>query len=99
MEHASQNVVRINGNAEWKIQKTQSGLYVGICDPLGLTVQADTWAEMMEVINDAMEMLFSDLIETKEFEQFLSERGWVADGPREIDSKFDLPFHTELVGA
>lgn len=96
---ADQNVVRIDGSVGWKIQQTDSGRWVGVCDALELTVQSDTWVEMMEVINEGLEMIFQDLIETDEFDQFLADRGWVARGTCGKDSTFDLPFIPELVEA
>ena len=96
---ASGNLVRIDGSVEWKVWQTDSGEWVGVCDALGVTLQSETWAEMMEDISDGLELIFKDLIEENEFERFLSDRGWVARGTWDADSKVDLPFIPALVGA
>ena len=38
----NRDVVRIEGTVEWTIRPAEGGCYVGICDSLGLTLQADT---------------------------------------------------------
>ena len=48
----NRDVVSIEGTVEWTIQPAESGCYVGICDSPGLTLQADTWADMMDEIGN-----------------------------------------------
>lgn len=85
-------LVRIQGNVRWDIQPAEGGCYVGVCDELGLTMQADTWAELMQAIGSTLEMLFKDLCEADEFDQFLREHGWEADGQIDADAIIDMPF-------
>ena len=56
--------------------RSRTGPWIGICEPLKLTTQADTWSELMTDISWAMEAVFEDLPETGDLEQFLRERGW-----------------------
>ena len=97
----SNEIVRIKGQLDCKVWQSESGAWIAVCDNPELTVQADTWAEMMESIHEGLEMVFHELMNTGEFDQFLADRGWVVEEPRDIgtDTEFDLPFVPELVGA
>jgi predicted RNase H-like HicB family nuclease len=82
--------------------QTKSGNWVAVCDPLELTVQSETWAELMEDIGDTLEMLFQDLLSSNELERFLQDHGWEAVGhiPAQLDEpvRFDVPFSTTVMG-
>lgn len=93
----TRDVVRIEGKVEWEIRIADGYSYVGICDPLGLTLQAETWAAMMEEIGAVQNLLFKDLCETNELDRFLRERGWIAKGEPDVGAIFDLPFFPFLV--
>ena len=95
----NRDVVRIEGTVEWTIQPAEGGCYVGICDSLGLTLQADTWADMMDEIGDVQAALFRDLCAEGELDRFLSARGWRAIGDVYEGAVFDLPFLPQLVAA
>ncbi len=90
-------VVKIEGNVEWRSFRAQGGNWVAICDPLGLTIQSETWATLMEDIAQTLNAMLKDLLETRELEQFLRHRGWRPMGPvpsRPADVWFDIPFIT-----
>ena len=96
------NVVRINGNVEWKILKGKGGNWVGICDPLKLTIQSETWADLMEDIALTLDALLKELLGSNDLENFMKEHGWSIVGgiparPRNI--RFDLPFFPAMMGA
>lgn len=79
----------------WKTFQAQSGEWVAICDPLKLTVQADTWAELMEDIGHTLDGLLRDLLSSNELNQFLRDHGWkllAAIPARPEDVRFDVPF-------
>ena len=44
------NVLHINGNVQWRCLRAKGGNWVAECEPLKLTLQAETWGEMMEDI-------------------------------------------------
>ena len=67
--------VRIEGNVRRGIQPAEGGCYVGVCDELGLTMQADTRAELMQAIGSTLDMHFKELCEADELDQFLHEHG------------------------
>ena len=92
------NVVRVKSDVEWAVVEGTNGYWVGICEPLKLTVQADTYANLMEDIGLTMSAVLKDLIETDELHQFLQSHGWSLQGPyqgpyEKVDH-FDIPFHT-----
>lgn len=92
-------LVRIRGNVRWDVQPAEGGCYVGVCDEFGLTMQADTWAELMQAIGSILEMLFKDLCKTDELDQFLHEHGLVADGRIGSDAIIDMPFLPSMAQA
>ena len=95
----NRDVVRIEGTVEWTIQPAEGGCYVGICDSLGLTLQADTWADMTDEIGNVQATLFRDLCAEGELDQFLTAHGWRAIGDVYEGAVFDLPFLPQLVAA
>lgn len=97
-------VIRVRGEVRWSIEETREGPYVAICDPLGLTVQSDTWAELMEDIGEVLDFMFRDLMRQGRLKQLLGQHGWtcqdrpygeriaIGESPR-----FDIPFIPKLV--
>lgn len=88
-------VIKIEGNVEWKCFPAKGGNWVGVCDPLALTIQSETWASLMEDIAHALNAMLHDLLETKELNRFLSDHGWrslttIPLKPSEV--WFDVPF-------
>lgn len=79
----------------------QGGNWVAVCDPLKLTVQAATWAELMEDIGLTLNALLQDLFESDELERFLHDQGWklfraIPSRPDEV--RFDVPFFAAMMG-
>lgn len=97
----SNEVVRIKGSLHCKVWQSEKGVWICVCDAPRMTMQANTWAEMMEAIHEGLEMALQDFIETGDFQQFLDEQGWEVEGAFEVgpETEFDLPFVPELVGA
>lgn len=50
--------------------------WVAVCEPLSLTVEVESESELVPVIRESMELLFTDLLESGELDQFLADRGW-----------------------
>jgi len=96
-----QRIVKIKGEVVWKCFRAKSGRHwIAVCDPLALTIQSETWANLSEDIAQALNALFSDLLKSRELEQFLSDRGWRAVGrlpAKPAGVWFDLPFVTTPV--
>lgn len=76
-------------------RKGSGGNYVALCDPLSITLQAPSYAELMCDIADTLDALLKDLMESHEFDQFLRDHGWSLVAPipaRPKDMRFDVPF-------
>jgi len=89
-------VVRIRGKVECKTHRAKGGNWVAICDPLKLTLQAETWANLMEDIAFTLDAILKDLLSSNEFDKFMRDRGWTIIGSipaRRENMKFDLPFY------
>lgn len=59
---------------EWRWQRGPSGAFVAWCDALGLTVEGDTFDDMVDAIRDAQESLFLSLFKDGDLDRFLRER-------------------------
>ena len=73
----------------WRVQQ-EADCWIGICDPLKLTVDADSLAELVEDITETLEAVFKELDSTGDLERVLSENGLAAD--QEMRLMLNLPF-------
>ena len=89
-------VVKIDGKTDWNCFRAKGeGNWIGVCDPLGLTIQSDTWANLMGDIGLTINAMFIDLLESQDLTQFLRDRGWQPVGKipkKPTDVWFDVPF-------
>ena len=91
-------VVHVNAEIRWRVSRAGGDHWVGICDALALTVESETWAELMEDIALTLDATFQDLLAGDELDSFLRDRGWTAHVPAEAESvRFDVPFIPALV--
>jgi predicted RNase H-like HicB family nuclease len=90
--------IRIDANIPWKAaQDQETGVWVGVCEPLNLNAAGDTYWELLECMNETMALLLADLFESGEFEQFLRKNGWQSS-PLPVRGgrvRFDIPFTTQ----
>ena len=56
--------------------KRPKGRWVGMCDDLDIVVEADNLEELISMFQESVELLFEDLMEKGDLDQFLSEKGW-----------------------
>jgi hypothetical protein len=92
-----QTLVRIDGNVQWQTLRGRGGNWVAACQPLKITLQAETWAGLMETIAEALDALLKDLLTSHELDSFLREHGWAFVGqvqiPQHVENvRFDVPF-------
>lgn len=87
--------IEVDGQVQWRVTKTPAGNWVGVCDPFALTMEGDSLDDLYSSIDETIQLLFEDLFEDGELEEFLKARGWTArpmvpgaDG----DLKFAVPF-------
>ena len=98
MPTLAQELVRIDANLQWRNTIGAGGNYVAVCDPLKLTLQAETWGELMEDTADVLNAIFKDLMSSHELETFLRDHGWsVVSGylpahEERENVRFDVPF-------
>jgi len=93
-------VIRIQANLPWACKQTDSGNWIGVCPPLKLTVESETWAELMEDIGLTLDAMLVDLLQTNELDAFLRNHGWQAvtpipHSPNHV--RFDVPFIPEIM--
>ena len=92
---ATKEVVQIRANVEWRWCRGSGGNYVAVCDPLKITLQAETWTDLVEDMIISLNALVLDLIESNEWEKFMRERGWLIVGQmpaRPQNARFEVPF-------
>ena len=69
--------VRAEGSAEVSaLRNPETGMWVGECDALGIVVEADSLDELHALVEEAITLLFADLIADGEARAFLEARGW-----------------------
>ena len=92
-------VIKVKGAIPWSVKETVEGPWVAVCDSLGLTVQSDTWADLMDDIGSTLELMFADLLEEGQLDQFFQQRGWTRQTQYEVEPeatsenfRFDIPF-------
>jgi hypothetical protein len=95
-------IIRVQGNVPWKCFLSKEGVWIAICDPLKLTLQAETFGDLMEDIAMSLNAIFKDLLISNELDKFLQEHGWGLAGqmPNSMDDvRFDMPFIPAVVAA
>lgn len=93
--------VHIKANLIWKYGKSKSGNYIAVCDPIGQTIQADTFSHLIASMNEAVDSTLRELFHTGDLEKFLADRGWsseqVLPERRKTNLRFDIPFNVRGV--
>lgn len=89
--------IQVNGQVQWEVGRTGAGRWLGVCRPLGLTMEGDSLDDLFRNIEESVQLMMSDLFETGELERFLQHRGWSAlpTGPQQGPVEFQVP--TELL--
>jgi len=69
--------IRMQSEIQWiATASEETGVWVAHCDPLGISLTADSLDEMHSLIDEACQLLFLDLLQDNELDRFLTERGW-----------------------
>ena len=90
-------LVRIEvNNLVWEVaQDPESGAWIGLSRPLNLNAIGDTWAEFWQCANEAIALLFTDLLREGELATFLRDQGWQPSTPLPSPGtpvRWDVPF-------
>jgi len=59
-------LIRINGQVPWRCFPAKGGNWIGICDPLKLTLQAETWNELVDEIGITLDSFLKELLTSNE---------------------------------
>jgi hypothetical protein len=88
--------VQMSGRIQWVAKQSPlSRRWVGICEPMNLTTEADSLDELFSVIDETMQLVLRDLLEDNELNGYLRDMGWTAAipaGPAPHDAEFDVPW-------
>lgn len=77
-----QVLVQVRAQLQWAVyQEREAHRWIAACDPLNITVSADSEDAVKAAAEDAINLLFTDLFESGELEDFLSQKGWHTDRP------------------
>jgi len=91
--------VTINGAVVWSAKKNQkTGAIVADCEALRLSMAGDNEEDLEANIRETLQMFFSSLLQSGEFDTFLRTRGWTHTNipsahevsPDELE--FDVPY-------
>ncbi len=70
-------VINVQANVVWRASRgDDTSRWVGFCDDLGITTEAESLDELHSLIPEAMHILMLDLVEDNEFDDFLRQKGW-----------------------
>ena len=89
--------IRVQSEIQWIATASEApGLWVAHCEPLGISLTAESLDEMHSLIDEASQLLFLDLFEDNELDRFLTERGWessIAPTDKTDDIEFLVPWN------
>ena len=68
--------VHIDATLQWQLVRTARGAFLAVCEPLGLTLEADDEAEARSIIGEGLHHFFLDHFEEGTLERFLAMKGW-----------------------
>lgn len=72
----NERTIDIEGKLQFRIWETDSGHWIGVCDALKIVLQAESETEMANSVQESLDLIFADLIEEGELEQYLTDLGW-----------------------
>jgi hypothetical protein len=64
----------------WQLERTRRDRLLATCEPLGLTLEADSEEEARSLIVEALQLFLEDHRAEGTLERFLASRGLVAPG-------------------
>jgi hypothetical protein len=90
------HIVEIQAQLSWIVfQDPLSKRWIGVCEPLRITLGSESQADLVETIDDSIQALLMDLWQQNEFEQFMRSRGWRPMTPLPAEKteqvRFDVP--------
>jgi len=98
------NIQPTGGRAllEWHARpSTCSRRWIGVCEAMNLSMEADSLDELYSLVPETMHLLFADLLEEGELPQYLADRGWTAvnlPARAHGDLQFNVPWQLVAAG-
>jgi len=95
-------IVKIRANLMWRTfrPEKEEDQWVADCPPLKLVVQGETLGELHEAIEDSLSLLFEELVDSGDLNQFMFQHGWEAVSPLpetpSSETKFDIPYEIKM---
>jgi predicted RNase H-like HicB family nuclease len=92
MKHVIQ--IEVKAQVQWRVGQSDAGNWIGVCEPLKMTMEGSTLDELQQNIHQSIQLLMEDLMETGELDAFLRDHGWRAiPGPQQHGSvEFQVPY-------
>lgn len=87
--------IQLEGPLQWRYNRTKEGPFVAVCDALKITLESDSWSDLLEDMALAIDAILKDMFATNDLDPFLRERGWTFAGPlpnRLAEIQFEIPF-------
>jgi hypothetical protein len=92
--------VIIDADIAWRATRSPwSNRWVGVCEAMNLTTEAESLDELHRVIDETFHLFLSDLLRDQELKTYLREHGWRAANlpDHHEDVEFEVPW--ELIVA
>ena len=88
--------IKIHANLTWIVTRSDTGLLVAACEPLGLVSQGTDEYELAQNIQESLQLVMNNLLHSGELDGFLRSHGWRASAlparPTDARVPFDVPF-------
>lgn len=97
--------IQIDAELMWQLQRTRRGRFLATCEPLALTLEADTEEEAKSLIEEGLHFFFLDHLTEGTLQEFLKRKGWAFRGPLPTEITpddavtFDVPFELRNANA
>ena len=89
--------IEVTSKLEWRaVRSATSSRWIGICDAMNLSIEADSLDELASVIDETLNLVLIDLLSDNMLDQYLRKHGWSArhvPANANEDVRFDLPWH------
>lgn len=103
-ENEMKQVIGVKATVVWRyFQDRKSENWIGICDHLKLTVEAENPPELHEAMTEAMDLFLNEMLSSGDLRKFLREHGWslttAIPEPKKQrqDIVFDVPLQTRRI--
>lgn len=76
MDKHEKEKLAIEAKVTWAVRRARGSNWIAVCDPLGLTLQSETYATLVEDIAETLDGIMNDLLATHDLDRFLRDQGW-----------------------